>query len=102
MPDALTATTTCNLCKKSFEAERIPIIGEDVQSKSTRLMNRLVEHLAQKHPAHMGEIFRASQQYTAMLTLQSFTLTDPALLDAMEKGREFANACLNPKPVTAS
>lgn len=95
-------TTTCKLCNQKFEAERIPIIGEDVAAKAQRAMKGLVEHVARKHPEHLQQIVIATTQYQTMLMLRTFTLADPALEQAASTAQDFALQQLNPSPAKVS
>ena len=84
------AVTTCNLCKHRIEADRIPILGEDAGAKVQRLIQAMMNHLQQRHEAHVTELLRAGQHYTTLLILQQFDLVDPPLIEARETARTFA------------
>ena len=48
--------TTCVICKQSIPAERIPILGEDQQIKTQRLMTALMKHLQDRHQDRLLEM----------------------------------------------
>jgi hypothetical protein len=90
MTPTLLSTTTCAICAQKFEAETIPIIGEDPAAKTQRLMAKLMQHLQATHMQTLLEIVAASQHYTTLLVLQQFQLTDAPLIEARETARKFA------------
>jgi len=94
--------TVCTICRQRITTERIPILGEDVQIKTQRLMTALMKHLQEKHQDRLIEIIRATQHYQTLLTLQAFELVDQPLIDAKEVARKFAEKVLTTSPLPVS
>lgn len=90
--------TTCVICKQSIPAERIPILGEDQQIKTQRLMTALMKHLQDGHQDRLLEIVRATQHYQTLLIFQAFELVDQPLIDARDVARKFAELALTKMP----
>lgn len=92
MPEA----TTCNLCQKKFEPERIPIIAEEPKQSAARLLHRLVEHMGKEHAEQFGALHLAASHYLSVLLLGCFDLSNEVLKQDAATACEFARKALSP------
>jgi hypothetical protein len=90
-----THITTCLLCPPEnparIKADKIPQVlpGEAPSPAVGRYVQALSTHLERKHPEAYDTALKLSQTFFAMLILQSFETSDPAVANGEELIRAF-------------